>query len=720
MAKVQLGKLVEAARAGDRDAFATLVRCYENFAIGLAYARLGDSELARDAAQDAFIEAFLHLSQLRDPQAFPSWMRRIVAKHCDRIARRKIRSTEELAFSVDPPADPLAPEMLIERRRRQVIARGAIAVLPEHERTVVALYYFASQSLVQISSFLEISTNTVKQRLHSARQRMSKGIMNMVGNELCAGRRISEGELPDAVRLFLAIRAGDLSAVNEVLDRNRELLEAEEDWDPTAFADIDLPMPTRATPLVRAAACGDVRIIDALIDRGARVDQQCGCNAHERPLWAAIVSGREAAASRLLKRGADPNATGAAHHTPLHVATMRNRADLVRLLMEHGASREVRDRDGRTAADWARVKHFDELVSLLDEKPTSSVSPDKLAAEKAGNFFHTGIKALDLFAPIEIGGVIRVDGPTNAGRLVALSELAAVVGRRPGMACLWVWWESEAWSDREFDHLLKETDIQNYVQVIKGEFHDSDGGRTVAQRALSKSNELLDHYQHIFLTFLEQPGFAADIETMLPQLRTLRPGAITTFVVRRLQTNTRPAPLRPPFGGLIAFDPVLAQSGMFPAIDPLGSASRLLEGGGFGARHRKLAHDARELLGRYRKVFPDLKADIALELDDATRLACRRGRLLQAFLTQPFHVTEPFTGKLGTTVSYKDLLDGVETILSGQADILRAKDVFFRGSLGLHESPAESEPGSGTTRSAIDEPHELLINSNPADHNRTH
>ena len=84
MARGQLGKLVDAAREGDRDAFATLVRRYQNFAIGLAYARLGDAELARDAAQDAFIEAFLHLNQLRDLEAFPSWMRRIVAKHCDR------------------------------------------------------------------------------------------------------------------------------------------------------------------------------------------------------------------------------------------------------------------------------------------------------------------------------------------------------------------------------------------------------------------------------------------------------------------------------------------------------------------------------------------------------------------------------------------------------------------------------------------------------------
>jgi RNA polymerase sigma factor (sigma-70 family) len=693
MAKVELGKLVEAARAGDHDAFATLVLRYQNFAIGLAYAGLGDVELARDAAQDAFIEAYLHLKQLRDPHAFPSWMRRIVAKRCDRITRRKAHSTEDLAVSVEQACDPLAPDAANERRDRQAIAHSAIETLPEHERIVVALYYFASQSLAEIGRFLEIPANTVKQRLHSARKRMSKGILTMVGNELRTSRQSREMMLPDAVRLFLAIRTGALHTVEEVLDRNPALLEAQEDWDPTAFANLDMPMPTRATPLVRAAACGEIRIIDALIDRGARVDHQCGCDAQERPLWAAIVTGREAAVSRLLERGADPNATAAAGHTPLHVATMRNRPDLARLLIEHGANREVRDRDGRTAADWARMKHHIELINLLEEKSPSPclTVAEVVAANEAGTLFHTGIKALDLFAPIRRGGLIRIDGPPNTGRLITLSELAAVASRRPGLACVWAWWESEAWSDSEFDRLLAETDIQNHVHVVRGELHDRDAGRMVAQRALSKSAELLEQHEHVVLTFFEQPGFAADIETMLPQLRAQRSGAITTFVVRPLHARTQqPVPLRAPFDALVRFDPVLAQSKMFPAIDPLWSVSRLLDDGEFGARHRRLTHEARELLGRFRKFCPDLKAKLNSELDDTARMSCRRGRLLQAFLTQPFHVAEPFTGRLGATVSHEDLLDGVEAILSGRADGLRFRDLLFRGSFELDETRRET------------------------------
>ena len=99
-----------------------------------------------------------------------------------------------------------------------------------------------------------------------------------------------------------------------------------------------------------------------------------------------------------------------------------------RKTLEFSALSEFLVRTGRAR------KHHVELISLLDEKPPSSITAAELAAKEAGNIFHTGIKALDLFAPIQVGGVIRVDGPTNAGRLIALSGLAAVASRRSGLA----------------------------------------------------------------------------------------------------------------------------------------------------------------------------------------------------------------------------------------------------------------------------------------------
>ena len=110
------GELVGRAQGGDPEAFGALVRRFQNLAVAAAWARLGDADRARDAAQDAFIDAFLHLGQLRDAAAFPGWLRRIVAKHCDRQTRR--RALPAAALAAEPrPAYP-TPGRPSRRARR--------------------------------------------------------------------------------------------------------------------------------------------------------------------------------------------------------------------------------------------------------------------------------------------------------------------------------------------------------------------------------------------------------------------------------------------------------------------------------------------------------------------------------------------------------------------------------------------------------------------------
>jgi RNA polymerase sigma factor (sigma-70 family) len=104
-------RLVRQAQAGDLDAFSSLVRRYQDIAVGYAYSILQDFHLAEDAAQEAFIEACRIIGQLRTPAAFASWFRRIVFKHCDRIIRRKRPATAplyEAAYATDDATDPLA------------------------------------------------------------------------------------------------------------------------------------------------------------------------------------------------------------------------------------------------------------------------------------------------------------------------------------------------------------------------------------------------------------------------------------------------------------------------------------------------------------------------------------------------------------------------------------------------------------------------------------
>src|SRR5512135_2178678 len=116
---------VVAAQQGDLDAFDALVRQFEDMAVGYAYSVLGDFAAAEDAAQDAFVQAYLDLKTLREPQAFPAWLRRLVFKHCDRITRRKQLATVPLAAGLEAPDPGPRPEEAVQQREEQQAVLGA-------------------------------------------------------------------------------------------------------------------------------------------------------------------------------------------------------------------------------------------------------------------------------------------------------------------------------------------------------------------------------------------------------------------------------------------------------------------------------------------------------------------------------------------------------------------------------------------------------------------
>src|SRR5262249_10113363 len=104
-----LRELIMSARAGDIQAFAALVRRFQDAAVGYALSRLGELSLAEDAAQEAFLEAYQQLPRLREPAAFSVWLRKIILKHCDRITRKKRVPTEPLEGSIDRAAVDIDP-----------------------------------------------------------------------------------------------------------------------------------------------------------------------------------------------------------------------------------------------------------------------------------------------------------------------------------------------------------------------------------------------------------------------------------------------------------------------------------------------------------------------------------------------------------------------------------------------------------------------------------
>jgi len=180
----ELEAAIRRAATGDPHAFGTIVRRFQDMAVGYAFSILGDFHLAEDAAQEAFVQAYRDLSQLREHAAFPSWFRRIVFKHCDRMTRRKRIQTVPLDAAVGTAANEAGPAQIAEQREMQEKVLEAIRALPEHQRVVTTLFYINGYSQNDIADFLEVPVTTVKKRLHDSRKRLKERMMDMVGETL--------------------------------------------------------------------------------------------------------------------------------------------------------------------------------------------------------------------------------------------------------------------------------------------------------------------------------------------------------------------------------------------------------------------------------------------------------------------------------------------------------------------------------------------------------
>ncbi|MBT7066344.1 MAG: sigma-70 family RNA polymerase sigma factor [Verrucomicrobia bacterium] len=179
-----LSRLVEAVCAGDQTAFEQLVRRFQNMAYGYAFSIVGDFHLAQDVAQEAFVEAYRQLPHLRTPKAFPGWFRRIVFKYSDRLTRRKHVDTVPLTAVTETPSDTPAPDDVAEERDMKDAVLKAIGTLPSNERAVITLYYMNGYTQKNVAEFLELSVNTVNNRLHAARKRLKQRMVHMLNEEL--------------------------------------------------------------------------------------------------------------------------------------------------------------------------------------------------------------------------------------------------------------------------------------------------------------------------------------------------------------------------------------------------------------------------------------------------------------------------------------------------------------------------------------------------------
>src|SRR5262249_27107789 len=147
---------VDCVQAERHEAFGKLVLRFQDMAFGCAYAVLGDSYLAEDAAQEAFITAWQKLRQLKEPDAFASWFRQIVLTQCNRLTRGKRLKFVPLEAGLDVASTASDPQAAAERVELMEQVLAAIKALPEHQRMVTTLFYVNEYSQLEISAFLDL------------------------------------------------------------------------------------------------------------------------------------------------------------------------------------------------------------------------------------------------------------------------------------------------------------------------------------------------------------------------------------------------------------------------------------------------------------------------------------------------------------------------------------------------------------------------------------
>lgn len=308
---------------------------------------------------------------------------------------------------------------------------------------------------------------------------------------------------------------------------------------------------------------------------------------------------------------------------------------------------------GKIPVGRAEVKTLVTLASL------ANCSLDELIIRGSGvAMIETGVKVLDLFAPVVRGGTIGLIAGPGMGQLVMLAELLRRMKRRGYVT---VFWKPEVDAEGISDVVSESEIICTTLDEVCKHIAAFGTERDVllgADRSIVLSGDLLALRER-----LQEAG--------------TRPVTIA-LVDTHFEAADEEAPYGP-LDTLLRFDADMASRSLFPAVDPIYSTSTVLEGAHLEATHLMLQQRARKLLRRYRELRSLVRARGLEKLPDSDILIYRRGERLESFLTQPFYVAEPFTNKMGEWLTLQDTLDGVRRILDGAADELEVDQLTYIG-----------------------------------------
>ena len=732
MQTTELDGLVKSAQNGSREAFGQIVLRFQDMAFATAYAMLGNPQLAEDAAQEAFLDAYQNLAKLRDAAAFPGWFRRIVVGRTHRQLRQmphQFTPLEDIGALYAHTPDPATH---LETWQLQHDVHHALETLPEAQRLAITLFYIEGYSYREIADYLEVPISTIKKRLFDARSKLKERMIHMVQNALHQAKPSQSDSFSQAVQFFLALRDGDLTATQELVAQNAALLTAKTEW---RMALGHHYWPLGSTALHLAAGAGETDVLAWLLAQNPNIQAQNV--AGMTPLHIAAVMNQPDAAQLLLAHGANVNMTSAAQQTPLHHAALRNHLALVRLLMQHGADPALRDKEGRTALDWATLRGNQRVINALtnsaadhpidqsvnlavDNLPTSVTSLLGRIIEGSGKVLDggppvtipalhdaqhqtasglpamlpTGIKIVDLLAPLRLGGINGIFTPLSGVGLMAVIGQIMHSFHQHGGCTVYLFLESE--QQRAADQPLRwrEWGVDDRMIFMTHASQDTEQAhRQLVKTGLAVAQQLQRSDVPVLLLMDSR---LAQMAGMVDYLRAhtahKSAAAITTLVYGNHTVGVLP-PALDALDALLTFDYTRALHRLYPAIDPVRSTSTLLASQATTPSHQITAKNVRRLLQRYADLRPPmdqykLDIDALWYIEDDPHLAqdIGRARRLDRFLTQSFYGAEPWVGLVGQLVELEDTIAGCQQILAGAYDATPEDAFYFIGTLAEAKS----------------------------------
>jgi len=357
-------------------------------------------------------------------------------------------------------------------------------------------------------------------------------------------------------------------------------------------------------------------------------------------------------------------------------------------------------------------------VESEERWPIHRVAPKFEDQAAATEILETGIKVIDLIMPIAKGGKVGLFGGAGVGKTVTLMELIRNIAVEHSGFSVFAGVGERTREGNDFYHEMMESNVLDKVALVYGQMNEPPGNRarvaltglTMAEYFRDEGRDVLMFIDNIYRYTLAgtevsallgrmpsavgyQPTLALEMGLLQERITSTRTGSITSFQAVYVPaddlTDPSPATTFAHLDATLVLSRQIAELGIYPAVDPLDSTSRILDPNVVGQEHYETARSVQGTLQRY-KELKDIIAILGMdELSDEDKLIVTRARKIQRFLSQPFFVAEVFTGSSGKYVSLKDTIAAFKAIVGGEYDHLPEQAFYMVG--GINEAVTKAE-----------------------------